>query len=54
MRGVPVYGLDRAVCLAEKVPNLTVLDLSITLIPSWESVAQITIGLTHLKTLNVG
>ena len=39
--------------LSMKCPNLRELDVSKTLLPSWEEVARITTQLTHLTSLNV-
>ncbi|XP_064622047.1 tubulin-specific chaperone E-like [Lineus longissimus] len=53
IRGCKVYGAGPRHNLSMKTPNLRDLDISKTLLPSWEEVARITTQLKHLTSLNV-
>ena len=53
LRGMLIYGTDMSHDLSTLVPSIRDLDISRSLIPNWQRVADITKQLKNLKSLNV-
>ena len=53
LRGMLIYGTDMSHDLSMLVPSIRDLDISQSLVPNWQTVADITKQLKNLKSLNV-
>jgi hypothetical protein len=53
LRGTLLSSAGAAGLIADNMPNIVELDVSMCLLPSWEAVGKITMQLSRLQSLNV-